>query len=119
MNRPSIYLGNIPYDATKEDIKEFLEGAAPITVYDVRIVLDDSGKHRGFGFASVDNQEEVKKAIEMIDGATFMGRRIVINEAHAKQGGGGQRSGGAGKDKKPRRGNNRRRDSDDNDFWTR
>jgi RNA recognition motif-containing protein len=130
MNRPAIYLGNLPYSATKDDIKTFLEGSAPITVHDVRIVMGDDGRPRGFGFASLGDADEVQKAVEMIDGSTFGGRSIVVNVAKDKQGsgggggrpgggggrGGGERRSGGDNRKKGARGG-RRRGSDDNEFW--
>ena len=72
-----IYVANLPYDATVEEITAFFVG---FTVASVKIVTDKStGKSKGFGFVDVDGS--VETLIAMFNGKEFGGRTIRVNEA--------------------------------------
>jgi RNA recognition motif-containing protein len=92
----AIYVGNLFYEVTKEDLQEIF--AEYGTVKRVSLPIDrDTGKKRGFGFVEMSTDEEEDKAIETLDGAQWMGRQIKVNKARPKDdnfsggGGGGER----------------------------
>ena len=93
-----LYVGNIPFRTTAEELKALFEQHAEVVSVDV--VKDrDSGQPRGFAFVEVESGEQA--AIEALNGAEMQGRRIVVNEARPKEprsggGGGGRRGGGGG-----------------------
>ena len=47
------------------------------------VVISDkmTGRSRGFGFVEMSSEEEMKAAIEKVNGADLKGRKINVNEA--------------------------------------
>lgn len=91
----SIYVGNLSYDATQEDLQTVF--AEYGTVKNVSLPTDrDTGRPRGFGFVEMATEEEEQAAIEALDGAEWMGRDLKVNKARPREnrGGGGRRGGG-------------------------
>ena len=93
----NIYVGNLSYDATEDDIREAF--AAFGDVSSVSIIMDrNTGRSRGFGFVEMQNGEEGKAAIEGINLQRIAGRAVTVNEARPREdrerGGGG---GGGGR----------------------
>jgi RNA recognition motif-containing protein len=89
----SIYVGNLNYDVTKEDLTTVFEEYG--TVSRVSLPSDrESGRPRGFGFVEMSSDEEETKAIENLDGAEWMGRELRVNKARPRENnrGGGNRS---------------------------
>ena len=79
----NIYVGNLPFSVTDEDLKEiFSEYGA---VQSAKIIMDrDTGKSRGFGF--VEMSENVgRKAIEELNEKEVQGNTITVNEARPKK----------------------------------
>ena len=94
----NIYVGNLVFDVSEEDLKEAFEPFGEIT--EVRLIMDKfSGKSKGFGFIEMPSKEEAEKAIEEMNGKEFKGRAINVNEAKPKtdRGGRGGRGGGGGR----------------------
>lgn len=83
-----LYLGNLSYDATREEIQSLFETYG--TVNDVFIVKDrESGRPRGFAFVTMDTKESMQAAMEGLNGTEFMGRELTINEARPREERGG------------------------------
>ena len=78
-----IYVGNLSYDATEEDLKKVFEEFGEIE--SVKIITDRySGRSKGFGFVGMPNEEEAKAAIDALNGKEMMGREIKVNEARPR-----------------------------------
>lgn len=76
----SIYIGNLSYDVTEEDIREIF--AEHGTVNSVTLPKDrETGRKRGFAFVEMGASAEETAAIEAIDGAEWMGRNLKVNQA--------------------------------------
>lgn len=96
----NIYVGNLVFDVSEDDLKEAFEPFGEIT--EVRLIMDKfSGKSKGFGFIEMPTKAEAEKAIEEMNGKEFKGRAINVNEAKPKtdrggRGGGGGRGGFGG-----------------------
>ena len=89
----SIYVGNLNYEVTKEDLTTVFEEYG--TVSRVSLPSDrETGRPRGFGFVEMSSEDEETKAIESLDGAEWMGRELRVNKARPREnsrgGGGGQ-----------------------------
>ena len=89
----SIYVGNLSYDVTKEDLTTVFEEYG--TVSRVSLPSDrETGRPRGFGFVEMGSEESETKAIESLDGAEWMGRELRVNKARPREnsnrGGGGR-----------------------------
>ncbi len=75
----SIYVGNLPWAATEEQVKELFAGYG--NVLSVKLVSDrETGRARGFGFVEMEDAE-ADAAIEALDNTSFGGRTLRINEA--------------------------------------
>ena len=78
-----IYLGNIPFSVTEQQILELL---APYHPSDVRIATHrDTGQPRGFAHVTVASQDDLLRAVEALDGTHFNGRRIVCAPANERE----------------------------------
>ncbi|MEI6429887.1 MAG: RNA-binding protein [Pseudanabaena sp. ELA607] len=77
----SIYVGNLSYDVTQEDVKSVFGEYG--TVKRVQLPTDrETGRPRGFGFVEMSNEAEETAAINALDGAGWMGRDIKVNKAN-------------------------------------
>ncbi|MEM9265637.1 MAG: RNA-binding protein [Cyanobacteria bacterium P01_F01_bin.13] len=87
----SIYVGNLSYDATRDDINAVF--AEYGTVQRVHLPTDrETGRPRGFAFVEMSSEDEETAAIEALDGAEWMGRDLRVNKARPRE----QRGGGGG-----------------------
>ncbi|MBD1939255.1 RNA-binding protein [Microcoleus sp. FACHB-68] len=91
----SIYVGNLSYEVTQEDlVSVFAEYG---TVKRVNLPTDrETGRPRGFGFVEMETDAEETAAIEALDGAEWMGRDLKVNKAKPREDGGGGGRGGGG-----------------------
>ena len=92
----NIYVGNLPFETTEEDL---VTAFSPYGSVDVARVITDrySGRSRGFGFVEMPNAEEANKAISELSGRDFSGRALTVNEARPRSEGGGGGGGGGGR----------------------
>jgi RNA-binding proteins (RRM domain) len=92
----SIYVGNLSYDVTQDDLSDVFSEYG--TVKRVQLPTDrETGRPRGFGFVEMNSDTEEQKAIDALDGAEWMGRDIKVNKAKPREergGTGGTRRGG-------------------------
>lgn len=77
-----IYIGNLPYDATPEEVEAVVNATGVGTVVRVIMPSDPDGRKRGFAFAYMVSQEIARAAIDLLKGAEVRGRRLVVNHAH-------------------------------------
>lgn len=93
-----LYVGNLPFSATEEQLREFFTqaGCNPSAISLIRDRF--TGQSRGFAFVEVANDEEAERAINSLNGQNLAGRNLVINEARpqTERGGGGGRGYGGG-----------------------
>jgi len=95
-----IYVGNLSYDTTDEDLRTLFAQAG--TVESVDLIKDrSSGRSKGFAFVVMGNQSELEKAIQMFNGYNLGQRELSVNIARPReersQGGfGGNWQGGRG-----------------------
>ena len=97
----NIYVGNISYQASDDDLLEVFEAIG--SVDSASIIFDRySGRSKGFGFVEMPNDEEATRAIEELDGKELLGRPLKANQARPREDrprrGGGGGGGGYGGD---------------------
>jgi nucleolin len=80
----TLYVGNLPYDATQEEVQGLINTAAPDSVVRVHLPMDADGRKRGFGFVTMASSEAAKSAADALRSADLRGRRLVVNLAHPK-----------------------------------
>jgi RNA recognition motif-containing protein len=93
-----LYVGNLPYSATEDQLTELFGRAGKVD--NVRVMRDmATGRARGFAFVEMANDDDAQKAINDFHEHQMEGRALVVNEARPKPegvfgGGGGGRGGG-------------------------
>ncbi len=97
MNK-NLYVGNLSYKITDEDLKSNFSEAGEVA--SATIIKDKfSGQSKGFGFVEMKTEEGAAEAIKRFNGGTLDGKSITVSEARPKKefgsgSGGGHRSGG-------------------------
>jgi RNA recognition motif-containing protein len=97
-----LYVGNIPFQASDEELTEFFSSVGQVD--SVKIIIDmQTGQSRGFGFIEMATEDDAVKAISELNGKSFMDKTLVVNEARPQRarekrgfGGGGGRGGYSG-----------------------
>ncbi|MFO7610741.1 MAG: RNA-binding protein [Candidatus Krumholzibacteriia bacterium] len=89
-----LYVGNLPFSATDDEINEMFGKHG--TVHSVALINDrETGRPRGFGFVEMDD-DAAMAAMQALDGVELGGRTLRVNEAQDRRGGGGGGGGGRG-----------------------
>ena len=79
----SIYVGNLAYEIEKEDLSEVFNDYG--TVERVYVPKDhQTGQARGFAFVELKSEANEAKAIQILDGAEWMGRDIKVDKARPR-----------------------------------
>lgn len=97
-----IYVGNLSYEVTEQDLRQEFEAFGGVD--SVSVITDKySGRPKGFAFVEMASKSEGETAITELNGKMLNERTIVVNEARPRtdnRGGGGsygnRRSGGYG-----------------------
>jgi RNA recognition motif-containing protein len=75
-----LYVGNLSYDTTEEDLRTLFSGAGTVT--SVSLIKDrDTGRSKGFAFIEMSSQSEAELAIKSLDGTSMGNREIKVNKA--------------------------------------
>ena len=76
----SVYVGNLSYDATEEDLRSVFGEFG--SVRSVQLPTDrDTGRKRGFGFVEMESDDQETAAIDALNEAEWMGRSLKVNKA--------------------------------------
>jgi len=80
----NIYVGNLSYRMTDEDLEKLFSSYGSVSTS--KIVIDrETGRSKGFGFVEMPNQSEGDEAIRQLDGKEVEGRNIKVNIAKPKE----------------------------------
>jgi RNA recognition motif-containing protein len=79
----TIFVGNLSFDSTVDDIKKLFGQFGTVTKVD--IALDSDKNSRGFAFVEMPDEAEGHAAITNLNGQEFMGRPINVSPAHEKR----------------------------------
>ena len=78
-----LYVGNLPYKTTDEDLNNLFSQAG--AVESVRVMRDmATGRARGFAFVDMADEAGAQKAVTQFHGQPLEGRPLVVNEARPK-----------------------------------
>ena len=79
----NLYVGNLAYDTTEEDLAEAFGQFGTVT--NVSILQDRiTGRSRGFGFVEMSDSSEGQAAIDGMNDQEFQGRKLKVNQARPK-----------------------------------
>ena len=93
-----LYVGNLSFHTSEDDLQQAFAQCGEVV--DLKIIQDrETGRSRGFGFVTMGNADEAKKAIQALDGSDMDGRALRVNEAEERRdrNGGGGGGGGGGR----------------------
>lgn len=100
METNKLYVGNLPYEVTEEELRELFSQAGGVK--SVTIITDrNTGRAKGFAFVEMETRAEAEKAVSMLNTHTLGDRQIRVSEARPREergggGYGGYRGGGGG-----------------------
>lgn len=90
-----LYVGNLSFQTSEDELRDLFSQHGDVA--SVSLVMDrETGRPRGFGFVEMPDDAQAQAAITAINGQSFMGRDLTVNEARPKTGGGGFGGGGGG-----------------------
>ena len=79
-----LYVGNLSYDTTEEQIRTLFTQAGEIA--EIAFITDrDTGRPKGFGFVTMKTEEPSKEAIKRFNGFTMDNRALTVNEAKPRE----------------------------------
>jgi len=79
-----LYVGNLPYSMRDDDLQQHF--AAFGEVSSAKVMMDrDTGRSKGFGFVEMGSRDEAQAAIRGMNGQSFGGRDLVVNEARPRE----------------------------------
>ena len=79
-----LFVGNLPYQATEEDLRtHFSQFGKPTQI--VRPLDRETGRARGFAFVEFAERAAAEEAIKKLDGQLLMGRPLAVSEARARE----------------------------------
>jgi RNA recognition motif-containing protein len=80
MQNSKLFVGNLDFTVTVDDLKALFAGAGTVT--DAAVIMDKmTGRSRGFGFVTMGTEDEAKAAIEKFNQYDLNGRKINVNVA--------------------------------------
>jgi RNA recognition motif-containing protein len=86
-----LFVGNLAFDVTEAELREFLSAAGP--PLSVRVLTDrETGKPRGFAFVEFSDAAQAEEAVRRFHQQVFKGRPLVVNEARPREEGAGPRA---------------------------
>ncbi|KXK04249.1 MAG: RNA-binding protein (RRM domain) [Acidobacteria bacterium OLB17] len=79
-----LYVGNLSFRVTSEDLQEHFATAG--AVESANVVFDrETGRSRGFGFVEMGSDDAAAAAISQFNGQEYDGRNMVVNEARPRE----------------------------------
>jgi cold-inducible RNA-binding protein len=98
----NIYVGNLSYEVTEEDLKKAFESFGEVD--SAKVIKDKyTGRSKGFGFVMMSDKATAESAIQGLNGKDLKGRSLNVNEARPRSEGRGTGTGPGG----PKRGGGR------------
>ena len=89
-----LYVGNLPFDITEDELRDMLSQHGPVN--EINVIIDKmTGRARGFAFVTMNTQEGANATVLALNGKEWKGRTLTVNEARPRAerpaGGGGDR----------------------------
>jgi len=80
----NIYVGNLPYSTTEEQLRTMFSEYGEVT--SASVIKDrDTGRSKGFGFVEMSDDSAAEAAIQALNDTDMSGRNIKVNQARPKE----------------------------------
>jgi RNA recognition motif-containing protein len=84
MMEVKLYVGNLSYSTTEDDLRTLFAQAGQVA--SVALIKDrDTGNSKGFAFVEMNNQAEAQKAISMLNGFNLEDRELKVDMAKPRE----------------------------------
>ena len=88
-----LFVGSLSWDTNDEGLRNAFSAHGEVT--EAVVISDrDTGRSRGFGFVTFEDDDSADKAVAALNGTELDGRSIKVDVAQAKQRTGGGNGGG-------------------------
>jgi RNA recognition motif-containing protein len=81
---PKLYVGNLSYDASENDLFELFKGVGVVKTAEI-VTHKYNEKSKGFGFVTMTTTEEAKRAVVELHDKEFMKRKLVVSGAKSSE----------------------------------
>ncbi len=78
-----INVGNMSFDTNEEELRELFAEFGTVT--SAKVMTNNEGRSRGFGFVEMSEDNEGNAAIRSLNGREFAGRKLRVNEIDASE----------------------------------
>ncbi len=79
-----LFVGSLSWDTTSSALEDAFAKCGPVT--EAKVVTDrDTGRSRGFGFVTFQDEQGAALALETLDGSTLDGRTIRVDRANERR----------------------------------
>lgn len=78
-----VYVGNLSYDVTEEDLKDLFKGVGPVRSIEI-VYNRTTHRSKGYGFVEMLHVDEAKRAVEVLHDQPFMGRNLTVSGAKSR-----------------------------------
>ncbi|MEZ5001166.1 MAG: RNA-binding protein [Bacteroidales bacterium] len=80
----NIYVGNLDFKVNESDLEKIFGEHGSVS--SAKIITDKfTGRSKGFGFVTMDDDSEANNAIKALNGANLSNRDITVNEAKPRK----------------------------------
>ena len=79
-----LYVGNLSFDVTENELREMLSQHGPVN--EINVIMDKiTGRARGFAFVTMNTEEGASAVIQKLNGQQWKGRTLTVNEARPRE----------------------------------
>ena len=79
-----IYVGNMPYSVTSEDLSDMFKEYGDVG--ETTLIMDrETGRSKGFAFVEMRSNSEADRAIKGLNGTQLDGRALTVNQARPRE----------------------------------
>ena len=78
-----VYVGNLSYDVTEQDLQELYKGVGPVRSAEI-VYNRNTHRSKGYGFVEMLHQDDAVRCVEVLNDQPFMGRNMIVSGAKSK-----------------------------------
>ena len=79
-----IYVGNMPYSVTSEDLSNMFKEYGDVE--EATLIMDrETGRSKGFAFVEMKSNSDADRAIKGLNGTQLDGRALTVNQARPRE----------------------------------
>ncbi len=83
VNSSRVYVGNLSYDVTEQDLGELFKGVGPVRGAEI-VYNRNTHRSKGYGFVEMQHQDDAVRCVEVLNDQPFMGREMIVSGAKSK-----------------------------------